>query len=179
VGADTTGDEVIRERFTRSGARRQTMKPTRVLLSVLGLLVGMAVLASVTAPVVASSARAGVLKVTKECSQYTGAAGSFCTITYSNLPEIAIGSKVLYSQAAGVPAGLLDSNVVLDAGNGDRAVGRCTLDLSTGLGICTFSDGTGQFAGFHARVDVFPPGYSGIDWLWNGTYGFTPGVGRP
>jgi len=27
-----------------------------------------------------------VLRVTKECSQYTGAAGSFCTITGSNVP---------------------------------------------------------------------------------------------
>ena len=40
-----------------------------------------------------------------------------------------------------IPAGMLDSNVVLDAGNGNRAVGRCTLDLVTGLGLCTFSDG--------------------------------------
>ena len=92
--------------------------------------------------------------MTKECSKYTGAAGSYCTITSSNLAAIQVGSKVFYDQAAGVPIGLLDSNVVLDAGTGEWAVGRCTLDLATGLGLCTFSDGTGQFAGFHARVGV-------------------------
>ena len=81
-------------------------------------------------------------------------AGSFCTITSSNLSRILVGSTIVYDQAAGIPAGMLDSNVVLDAGNGNRAVGRCTLDFSTGLGLCTFSDGTGRFAGFQARVEV-------------------------
>jgi hypothetical protein len=120
---------------------------------------------------VAASARHGDLHVTKECSQYNGAAGSFCTITSSNLTRILVGSKVFYDQAAGIPNGLLDSNVVLDAGNGDRAVGRCTLDFSTGLGLCTFSDGTGRFTGFQARVEV---SYLGPDWAWDGTYRFTP-----
>jgi hypothetical protein len=120
----------------------------------------------------ASPARKGNLNVTKECSENTGAAGSFCTITSSNLAEIKIGSKVFYDQAAGIPTGLLDSNVVLDAGDGNRAVGRCTLDFATLLGLCTFSDGTGQFAGFHARVDVsLLPDFSGF--LWRGTYRFT------
>ena len=110
--------------------------------------------------------------MTKECPDYHGAAGEFCTITSSNLAEIMVDSKVFYDQAAGIPAGMLDSNVVLDAGNGDRAVGRCTLDFSTGLGLCTFSDGTGQFTGFHARVEVSHLG--GDDWAWNGTYSFSP-----
>lgn len=118
---------------------------------------------------VSASARNGDLRVTKECSQYNGAAGSFCTITSSNLTRILVGSKVFYDQAAGIPTGLLDSNVVLDAGNGDRAVGRCTLDFSTGLGLCTFSDGTGRLAGFRARVEV---SYLGPDWAWDGTYSF-------
>ena len=111
------------------------------------------------------------LHVTKECTQYTGASGSFCTITGSNVPQIAVGSLVIYDQAAGVPAGMLDSNVVLDAGGGNRAVGRCTLDLTTGLGLCTFSDGTGDFSGFHARISVSPP-LDGKNWHWDGVYGF-------
>jgi hypothetical protein len=124
------------------------------------------------ASVSAFSVRKGDLHVTKECSKYTGAAGSYCTITSSNLAAIQVGSKVFYDQAAGVPSGLLDSNVVLDAGTGDWAVGRCTLDLTTGLGLCTFSDGTGQFAGFHARVDV---SYLGApNYAWDGTYSFSP-----
>ena len=135
------------------------------------------VLVACAASVSAQSGRNGQLHVTKECSHYTGAAGSFCTITSSNLPEIKVGSKVIYDQAAGIPAGMLDSNVVLDAGNGNRAVGRCTLDLSNGLGLCTFSDGTGQFTGFSARVDVSPP-TNGLNWHWEGTYSFSSEPGR-
>ena len=125
------------------------------------------------ASVSADSERNGQLLVTKECTQYTGAAGSFCTITSSNIPEIKVGSKVVYGQAAGIPAGMLDSNVVLEVGTGNWAVGRCTLDLGTGLGICTFSDGTGPLAGFQARVDVSPP-TDGKNWHWTGTYSFGP-----
>jgi hypothetical protein len=122
----------------------------------------------------ASSARSGDLHVTKECSQDHGNAGDFCTITSSNLAEITVGSKVYYDQASGIPKGLLDSNVVLDAGDGNRAVGRCTLDLTTALGLCTFSDGTGQFTGFSARVDV--DCRSGC--TWDGTYHFRPQDGK-
>jgi hypothetical protein len=121
---------------------------------------------------VSASDRNRQLHVTKECSEYTGAAGSFCTIASSNLPEIRVGTRVIYDQPAGIPTNMLDSNVVLDAGRGNRAVGRCTLDFKTAVGLCTFSDGTGQFAGFHARVDV---SYLGVFdgkpvWAWDGTY---------
>jgi hypothetical protein len=107
--------------------------------------------------------------VTKECSQYNGKAGSFCTITSSNLAAIKVGSKVFYDQRDGIVQGLLDSNIVLDAGNGDRAMGRCTLDDATNLGLCTFSDGTGQFTGFHARVQVD----CRTSCRWDGTYKFS------
>jgi hypothetical protein len=117
------------------------------------------------------------LHVTKECSKYTGAAGSFCTITGSNLAQIVVGATVNYDQAAGIPAGMLDSNVVLDAGGGNRAVGRCTLDLSTGFGLCTFSDGTGDLAGFHARARVSPPS-DGVNWHWDGVYRFDDDFGK-
>jgi hypothetical protein len=149
------------------------------------LLAGVAALAlslstGVTS-VSASRAQNGRLHVTKQCSepQYTGIAGQFCTITSSNLDEIKVGSKVFYDQDAGIPAGLLDSNVVLDAGSGNRAVGRCTVDLGTGIGLCTFSDGIGQFAGFEARVDVSPPTPGDpVNWHWEGTYSFRPLPGR-
>jgi hypothetical protein len=45
------------------------------------------------------------------------------------MSAITPGSKVVYTQPSGIPAGVLDSNVVLDAGDGSR-VGRCTLDLT-------------------------------------------------
>ena len=126
------------------------------------------------ASVSASSERNRALHVTKECNEYSGAAGGFCTITSSNLARIKVGSRVYYDQPVGIPEGMLDSNVVLDAGNGNKAVGRCTLDFETGLGLCTFSDGLGRFAGFNARVQVTGPAVEGEEWRWDGTYSFSP-----
>lgn len=117
-----------------------------------------------------SSRRHGKLHVTKDCSEYTGQAGSFCTITSSNVPAIAVGSKVFYFQPLIASTGVLDSNVVLDAGGGNRAVGRCTLDLGTNLALCTLTDGTGELSGFHARVDGSG---SFASYHWDGTYSFT------
>jgi hypothetical protein len=153
-------------------------KTTRIVaVAIVASVAALSSFQSIGVASVSASARAGRLQVKKDCSQYTGAAGGFCTITSSDLPEILIDSKVFYDQAAGIPTGLLDSNVVLDAGNGDRAVGRCTLDFSTGLGLCTFSDGTGLFAGFRARVEVSPP-TDGVNWHWEGTYSFSPQADR-
>jgi len=154
-----------------------TRKITRIIAIAVVANVAALTSASFGAASVSASARRGELHVMKECSQYNGTAGSFCTITSSNLTEILIGSRVYYDQAAGIPTGLLDSNVVLDAGNGDRAVGRCTLDLETLLGLCTFSDGTGRFSGFQARVEVSYLG-TDSDFAWDGTYSFTPRADR-
>jgi hypothetical protein len=173
-------DEALRAWIPLLHARRQIMTTTRVPLAILGLLAGVAIVAPGITSVSASFARSGSLQVEKECSDYQGQPGQFCTITSSSISEITPGSKVFYTQPLGVPAGMLDSNVVLDAGEGNRAIGRCTLDLSTGLGLCTFSDGTGHFAGFHARVEVSAPAHAGDDWHWRGTYGFNrPGVTAP
>ena len=131
-------------------------------------ILGAVALVAMAAPASASG-RSGELHATKECSPPIGVAGSFCTFTSSNLAEIKVGSKVFYDQAAGIPPGLLDSNVVLDAGDSNRAVGRCTLDLTTLLGLCTFTDGTGQFTGFHARVKVDCTSVC----RWDGRYSFS------
>ena len=128
-----------------------------------------------------SVGRNGDLHIIKDCAQYFaagGAAGSFCTITSSNFPEIPNGSRIYYDQTIGTPAGFLDSNVLLNTGTpGNWAIGRCTLDASTGLGLCTFSDGSGPLAGFRARIDVSPTGTgdcpSGVCFHWDGTYKFT------
>jgi hypothetical protein len=119
-----------------------------------------------------SSASHGKLHVIKECSENTGLPGGFCTVTSSNVPAIPAGAKVFYFQSAVPSTGLLDSNIVLDARNGNRAVGRCTLDLATLLALCTFSDGTGQLTGFRARIDGSPDP-DGINYDWDGTYSFT------
>ena len=114
--------------------------------------------------------RSGAFHATKDCTAYNGLSGGHCTITSSNLAQIPAGSNVYYDQVAGVPTGLLDSNIVLDAGHGNRAVGRCTLDLTTGIGLCTFSDGLGTLAGFSARINV--SFLHGKLWAWDGTYSF-------
>ena len=111
----------------------------------------------------------GELHVTKECSAYKGLAGDFCTITSSSLDEIEVGSMVVYALAA--EAGSLDSDLVLDAGSGNTAVGHVKLDLAGARGDIAFSGGTGKFAGFQARVDVSADS-AGV-WHWDGTYSFT------
>ena len=123
-----------------------------------------------------ASPRSGELHVTKECSAYTGAAGDHCTITSSNVKAIEPGSRVVYARAAGATS--LDTDVVLDTpgpGN-NKASGHCTLDLLTGLGVCTFSGGTGKFTGFSATAHVTPPAPADpANWHWDGTYRFNSG----
>jgi len=125
----------------------------------------------------ASFPRSGALHVNKACppETYAGQAGDFCTITTSNLDAIEAGSKVFYAQAANFTTLLLDSDVVLDPpgpGN-NKAFGHCHLNLATGIGLCTFSGGTGEFTHFDASVDVSPP-TDGVNWHWDGTYSFSP-----
>jgi hypothetical protein len=81
----------------------------------------------------------GVRDVTKECSQYNGQAGSFCTITSSNLKAIDVGSKVIYAQAAGAAG--LDSDLILSMGPGNSAFGHVTLSFASLSGVLTFSAG--------------------------------------
>ena len=122
----------------------------------------------------ASSPRTGDLYVTKECSQFAGLPGQFCTITSSNVDAIKVGSRVIYLTAPG-PAGL-DSDVILDPpgpGN-NRAFGHCTLSAS--IRLCTFSRGTGKFTHFQATAVVSLPlgGPGGPNFGWTGTYSFSP-----
>jgi hypothetical protein len=153
------------------------------------VLVAALVLGTRPASVSAQSGRNGQLHITKNCSADNGNPGDYCTITSSNLSVIpgssnsAHPAKVFYDQAGGIPnplpitmpLGMLDSNVVLYVGTGDWAVSRCTLDVNN-MGLCTFSDGTGQLTGFNARVTVrpFSSSPSEVDFYWDGTYSFNP-----
>jgi hypothetical protein len=119
----------------------------------------------------ADSPRSGALHVTKECSQYTGQAGSFCTITSSSLKAIDAGSKVIYAQPAGAAG--LDTDIVLYTGPGNSAYGHVTLSFATLSGVVTFSGGTGQFRGFEASVVVTYNPATNL-WYWDGTYSFNP-----
>lgn len=138
-----------------------------------------AIFALMAAGIIAPSAdaapkRSGEFHALKDCSMYTGGAGSFCTLTSANLPELS-GATVFYDQKLTPPndhftGGYLDTNVLLDAGDGNWGLGRCTVDFATLAGLCTFFDGTGQLAGFEARVTV--TNVDGTNWRWDGTYRF-------
>jgi hypothetical protein len=133
-----------------------------------------ATLASATT--LAAAPRSGELRVAKECSGYDGEAGSFCTITASNVQAIEVGSTILYLDppALFAPSG---TDIVLDPpgpGN-NKAFGNCALDPATGLGLCRFSGGTGKFTTFSATANVTPPTIQDpVNWHWNGTYSFVP-----
>jgi len=135
-----------------------------------GILAGVFAFAGL-APASASP-RTGALHITKECSQYFGVPGQFCTITSSNLKMIKPGSRVIYLKAADFTIGQLDTDIVLDTGPGNKAFGHVKLDLADGTGTVTFNGGTGQFRHFHASADVSYTG--GYDWAWEGTYSFSP-----
>lgn len=112
--------------------------------------------------------RSRALHVTKECSQYTGAAGDFCTITSSNVPLIRDGMKVVYLSAVDPATATLDTDVVLSSKRGSTAHGHVTLDLTTLTGTVTFDGGTGKFRSFHAIANVTCS--DPIHCAWVGTY---------
>jgi hypothetical protein len=131
------------------------------------LAVAVAAVAAVVSTTAASAARSGELHVTKECSEYDGTAGSFCTITSSNISAIKTGMRVVYLEpqtAAG-----LDSDIVLSLEHGSAASGHVVLNATTAR--VTFSGGTGKFGAFQADVAVTVDS-KGV-WHWDGTYSFT------
>jgi hypothetical protein len=114
--------------------------------------------------------RTGALHVTKECSQYKGTVGSFCTITSSNINAIDPGMRVVY---LAVPSGgFLDADIVLAFEHGSAAYGHVLLNRATRQGHITFAGGTGRFTWFHADAAVSLDS-TGV-WHWDGTYSFTP-----
>jgi hypothetical protein len=132
------------------------------------MLAAVAFALALALPALASAPRAGILNVTKECSQYTGQPGSFCTITSSNLHAIPAGSKVVYASAPS--AGVLDSDLAVQSRGANVAYGHVVLDLATGTGTVTLSGGTGQFKKFTASVAVSYLG--GADFRWSGPYSY-------
>jgi hypothetical protein len=136
------------------------MRRTILLLSAVAA-VGVGTTASAGTP----SPRSGALHVTKECSEYAGTVGSFCTITSSNVPAIQPGMKVVYLAA---PAdGVLDTDIALGSGHG-TSLGHVVIDLASGSGRVRLAVGTGTFRGFraHAAVTVDDAGV----WHWDGRY---------
>ncbi len=142
------------------------------------VLVAAASLAAIAAAIlaVAASAQPGQradhpvrpFHLTKNCDNYFGGIGDYCTVGYSNLPALPRDADIFYAQPAGATS--LDSDTLLYAGPGNTATGHCSLDFGTGLGHCSIFGGTGTLEGLQASVEVSH--ISGNDWAWDGTYRF-------
>jgi hypothetical protein len=118
--------------------------------------------------------RSGELHVTKECGQYDPVtAGSFCTITSSNINAIRKQMRVVYASAADLTAGVLDSDLVVDGPGRNDAFGHVVLDLQAKSGVVTLDGGTGRFAHFHAAITVACPKFPELC-TWDGPYSFVP-----
>jgi hypothetical protein len=141
---------------------------TRTLAFVLVIATGAIV---ATAGSAKPTARSGALRVTKECSQYLGQVGQFCTITTSNVPFIKPGMKVVYLEALDLESGTLEGDMALGAGQG-TALGRVVLDLGKESGRVSFSVGTGRFDNFRARAVVSLLDKEKDLWGWDGRYSF-------
>jgi hypothetical protein len=131
------------------------------------LSLGIAVLAT---PVAAADApKMQPLTLSKDCSQYSGAMPSVCTVLESNVPALKNGTKILYYGPVNDSPAFSSSNVVLDNGAGDTAMGNCIVDNAAGpKGMCAFYAGSGSLTGFMAIVQVT------VDakqvWHWDGSY---------
>jgi hypothetical protein len=115
------------------------------------------------------TAKSGTLHLTKECSEYTGEAGSFCTIDSSNLDAIPVGSKVVYAEAA-TAAGGLDTDIVVNTPDGDTANGHVVLDGATQTGTVTLAGGTGELEKLEAQLEVAP--LETLSYSWDGPYSY-------
>jgi hypothetical protein len=113
--------------------------------------------------------RGGELHVAKECSEYTGLAGSFCTITSSNLDAIPVGSKVVYASAAGETG--IESDITIVTAEAEQLSGHVVLSMVTNTGSVTLSGGTGALAALQADTVVT---FDGTEWHWDGTYSLSP-----
>jgi hypothetical protein len=109
------------------------------------------------------------------------AVGGYCVLTKSSL-EILVNAKAFYVGATLTPgagpggAGVLDSPIHLQAADGEStATGHCTYFRPTlttsGHGLCVYTSGTGDLAGFHATLMVGPPIKLGV-FSVTGTYWF-------
>jgi hypothetical protein len=148
--------------------------------AILGLLLAVVMVAKFATPGSAKNTgnpRIGLLHVTKECHEFSGQAGGFCTITGSNLNAIRPGMKVIYTNpaVAGTPP-VLSSDLYVDGPGNNDAYGHVALNVAPGAtqftGPLTFSGGTGQFRGFHAILWVTCAIPAGTPCAWDGPYIF-------
>jgi hypothetical protein len=132
----------------------------QILASAAGLLM-------LVPPVLAAAPSPLPLSIAKECSKFTARPGDYCTITKSSLAAIPVGTKAIYYGPVLGPA-ILSTDVLLDAGDGNTALGYCNVDFEKGVGVCTFWAGSGTLAGFQALVNLTVDS-TGL-FHWDGAY---------
>jgi hypothetical protein len=140
------------------------MKGTVLLLFAVAVA-AVAAVATTASAAEHSVARSGALHLTKDCGEYKGGIGEFCTIKSSNIGVIEPGMRVFYLATPGAD-GVLDSDIALSSGHGGAAVGHVVVGATGGR--VTLSAGTGRFRRFRARARVSVDD-SGL-WHWDGTY---------
>ena len=107
-----------------------------------------------------SSSNSAFVQAVKTCSLNQTVPQVVCQVTTSSVPLLQ-GATIAYVSDPAIfssPApGRIDSDVDLTLavakGNG-AAEGHCTFYFATGTGICHFSSGTGELAGFHAELSI-------------------------
>ena len=117
------------------------------------------------------SPRAGNFHVEKNCDQYTGLPGGFCTITASTLKQIPVGTRVVYKDAATAAAVITDLKLDPPNPGNNVALGHVDLNRVTRTGTASFSGGTGKFQHFTASVVITY--LNGRNWAWDGWYSFS------
>jgi hypothetical protein len=122
---------------------------------------------AVAMPVSASSPLQSVHLV-KDCTDFFSG-GNTSTITGSNIPAVVpLGSTISYNGPV-FNAVVLSMQVVIETPDGGTATGHCTWPLAVrDSGKCTFAQGTGSLARFHATLSV--TGGGGFFFNWDGTY---------
>ncbi len=149
------------------------MRPARILLVIVGSVLG---LGAIAPPTLANSTPEP-LHLVKDCGTFNGGPSSYCTITISNLDALPPGARIVYKGPVLDNAFYLSSNVTADAGPKGSATGYCIFDGKTSTGLCSFWEGTGTLTGFNAilNVTVDSDGLFHLD----GTYYFEDKVKPP
>jgi hypothetical protein len=128
------------------------------------LVIGAIVAFAAVAPVAMASSGSS-LSLSKACDGL-----GTCTVVDSNTAVLPAGTTETYfGPQFGDP--VLSSRVVIASSyaGGGTANGQCTWPLRSAIGSCTFAQGTGSLAGFHALVTVSANADFSL-FYWNGTY---------
>jgi hypothetical protein len=127
----------------------------------------------IAAPCVADgAAKMHPFSLSLSCDEWTSEEPSFCSVIESNVVALKKGTKILFYGPVVDRTSFSSSNVVLDDGVGDTAIGNCIMDYEAMKGMCAFHAGNGSVAGFTAIAEASTD--DDRVWHWNGSYSLSP-----